>query len=79
MSKLATTDPNELRPLLHERIDQCSPEELDAVRKLLLELEARRLFDELGRGFDEDWASGKLTKENIQEAIIEHRCKHPYR
>ena len=38
MSKLATTDPNELRPLLHERIDQCSPEELDAVQKLLLEL-----------------------------------------
>ena len=79
MSKLTTSDPNELRPLLHERIDQCSPEELVAVRKLLLELEARRLFDEVGRGFDEDWASGKLTKENIQEAIVEHRRKHPYR
>ncbi len=26
MSKLATTDPEELRPLLHERIDQCNPE-----------------------------------------------------
>jgi len=29
MSKLATTDPNELRPILHERIDQCTLEELE--------------------------------------------------
>jgi hypothetical protein len=25
MNKLATTNPDELRPLLHERIDQCTP------------------------------------------------------
>ncbi len=47
MIKLATTDPKELRPLLHERIDKCNPEELEAVRKTLLMLEARRLADEL--------------------------------
>ena len=79
MSKLATTDPKELRPLLHERIDQCSPEELEAVRKTLLLLEARRLADELGREMADDRRTGKITEEKIGEAIREHREQHPYR
>ena len=79
MSKLATTDPQELRPLLHERIDQCSPEELEAVRKTLLVLEARRLADELGRELAEDRRTGRITEEKIAEAICEHREQHPYR
>ena len=52
---------------------------LAAAHRALLEIELRRLADKLGTAFDEDWASGKLTKENIQEAILEHRRKHPYR
>jgi hypothetical protein len=79
MSKLATTNPEELRPLLHERIDQCNPEELEAVRKTLLMLEARRLADELGREMAEDWRTGKITEEKIAEAVCEHREGHPYR
>lgn len=79
MSKLATTDPDELRPLLHERIDQCTAEELDAVRKTLLTLEARRLADELGRDMAEDLRTGKITDEKIAETIREHRQRHPYR
>ena len=79
MSKLATTDPTELRPLLHERIDQCSPEELEAVRKTLLVLEARRLAAELGRELAEDRRTGRITEEKIAEAIREHREQHPYR
>lgn len=78
MSKLATAAPEELRPLLHERIDQCSPEELDAVRKTLLMLEARRLADELGRDMAEDWRTGRITEEKIAEASREHRARHPY-
>ena len=79
MSKIATTDPEELRPLLHERIDQCNPEELEAVRKTLLMPEARRLADEFGREMAEDWRTGKITEEKIAEAIREHRERHPYR
>lgn len=79
MSKLATTDPDALRPLLHERIDQCTAEELDAVRKTLLTLEARRLADELGRDMAEVLRTGKVTDEKIAEAIREHRQRHPYR
>ena len=72
-------DPKELRPLLHAEIDKLKDEDLALVHRAMLEIELRRLVDKLGAGFDEDWASGKLTKENIQEAILEHRRKHPYR
>lgn len=72
-------DPKELRPLLHRKLDAASDEEVAAVHRLLLEMEARRLADELGAEFDDDWATGKLTHENIEEALVEHRRKHPYR
>jgi len=79
MSPLATTDPKELRPLLHERIEHAPDEELEAVRKALLGLEARRLANELGREFEEDWRSGKITEEKIAQSVLEHRARHPYR
>ena len=79
MSKLATTDPNELRPLLHERIDHCSPVELEAVRQTLLKFEAERLIAEVGAEFAEDWRTGRITEEKTAEAIREHRARHPYR
>ena len=81
MSTLSTlpTDPKELRPLLHERIEHATDEELEAVRKALLAIEARRLADEISREFEEDWRSGKITEEKIAQAILEHRARHPYR
>ena len=79
MSTLATTDPKELRPLLHAEVDKLRDEDLLAARRALLEIEARRLADELGAALDEDWASGRITNESVAEAILEHRRKHPYR
>ena len=79
MSTLATTDPKELRSALHERIDHGTDTELEAMRKALLALEARQLADALGREFEEDWRSGKITEAKITEAIREHRARHPYR
>ena len=71
--------PQELRPLLHQRLDAATDEELAAVHRMLLEMEARRLADELGDEMQKDWDSGRITEENIAEAILEHRRKHPYR
>ena len=79
MSTLTDIDPKDLRPLLHAEIDKLRDEDLTLMHRAMLEIELRRLADELGAGFDEDWASGKLTKEKIEEAILEHRRKHPYR
>jgi hypothetical protein len=79
MSTLATAEPNELRPLLHERIDQCSLEELDALRKLLLEREAKRLFDAMAMDAEADRLGGKHDPALVDAAIHEHRARHPYR
>lgn len=76
---ISPIDPALLRPKLHEGIEQLRDEELETVHKLLLELEARRLMNELGSAFDEDWAVGRLTQENVQAAIQDHRQKNPYR
>jgi len=64
MSDLATTDPARLRPLLHERIDQCTPEEREAVRKLLLEWEAKRLFAAMAADAEADQLAGKHDQGN---------------
>ena len=58
MSKLTTTDPKELRPLLHERIEHATDEDLLAVRNLLLEIEIRRVREQLGREVDGLRAAG---------------------
>jgi len=73
------TDLQDLRPLLGRRLDESTAEELTAVHNVPRELEARRLYETLGAEMDGDWAAGRLTKENIEEAIAAHRGKHPYR
>ena len=81
MSTLSTlpTDPKELRPLLHERIEHATDEELEAVRKALLKLELDRQVEEMGKNAQADWAAGKHAPELVEAAIREHRAKHPYR
>lgn len=76
---LNASTPEELRPLLHDEIDRLPPDQLDAVRRLLLEIEARRLADELGAGLAQDWATGRMSQPAIEQAIADHRSQHPYR
>ena len=73
------TDPKELRPLLHAEIDRLPDEQLAAAHRVLLEMEVERLANSIGEAFDAARAAGKMTPESIQEAILEHRRKHPYR
>ena len=79
MNALSDIDPKDLRPLLHAEIDKLRDEDLALAHRALLEIELRRLADELGDAMDEGWASGRITNESIAEAIREHRRKHPYR
>jgi len=74
-----SNDPKELRPLLHAEVDRLCDEDLMAARKALLEIELQRVTEELGREMDEAWASGRITKESIDEAVREYRRSHPYR
>lgn len=77
MSPLVTTDPKELRPLLHARIDQCTDAELEAVRKALLLIEAERLAQSVGEAVDRAMDAGKF--DDLDASIREHRARHPYR
>ena len=77
MSPLATKDPQQLRALLHERLDHCTDAELEAVRKALLQFEAERLMASIGGAVDEAVAAGKF--DDVEASILEHRTRHPYR
>ena len=78
MSALATADPKELRSVLREHLAHCTEEELEAVRKALLQLEINRLVAEMGASAQADWDTGKYAPELVEAAIREHRVKHPY-
>jgi len=79
MSTHADIAPADLRPLLHAEIDRLPEESLSVLHRLLLEMEARRLADELDEAFDQARKEGRLTHESIDVAIAEHRARHPYR
>ena len=78
MSTVTTTEATKLRPLVHEQIDRLPDTELPQVHRQLLEIELKRLRDDLGKDLAEGWRAGQITEERIQEAIREHRAKHPY-
>ncbi len=72
MNMSAPTDPNALRPLLHERIDQLAADDLALLHRVLLELERDRLVAELNAEFDRDRESGRLAR--LPEIIREARA-----
>jgi len=72
MSTLAPTHPNELRPLLHERLDQWAAVDLPLLHRVMLELVRDRLAAELNVEFDRDRESGRLAR--LQEIIRDARA-----
>ena len=72
MGTLVPTDPKELRPLLHERIDQWAAEDLVLLHRVMLELERDLRAAELNEEFDRDRESGRLAR--LPEIIREARA-----
>jgi hypothetical protein len=72
MNASAPSDPKELRPLLHQRIDQWAAEDLLLLHRVMLELERDRLVEGLNADFDRDRQAGKLLR--IPEIIREARA-----
>ena len=79
MSTLATTDPKELRPLLHAEIDRLPDEQLGLAHRLLQEIELQQRTAELDAAADAARAAGRLTPESLAAAVAAHRAEHPYR
>ncbi len=70
---LQPTDPKELRPLLHADLDRLPDDQLQLVRRILLELKLEEVTARLNAGFDEDRAAGKMAQ--IPEIIREVRAR----
>ncbi len=79
MSILLATDPKEARRQVQRKLEAATDEDVMAVHRMLLEMEARRLADELGKEMQQDWDSGRITSDNIAKAVLEHRRTNPYR
>ena len=67
-----TSTPSELRPLLHEKIDQCAPDDLPLLHRVMIELERDRLVAGLNAEFDRDREAGRLAR--LPEIIREARA-----
>jgi hypothetical protein len=66
---------NELRPLLHGKIDELDARGLALVHRVLQQLEAERLAEEL-RG---DFAKEENLDARVDSAVAAFRKAHPYK
>lgn len=73
-----STDPRELRPMLHQKIDAISDAAMGAVHDLLVEFERRWLFAQMAEDAEEDRMTGKHAATLVDQAIRAHRSRHPY-
>lgn len=65
------------RSQVHERIDQLSDADLAAVGRLLMQMEAERLFDSVSDAMDQAREAGKF--DNVAASLQAFRERHPYR
>lgn len=77
-AQTATLNPQELRPLLHQKLDAFSDGAIAAVNDLLVEFERRWLFAQMAEDAEADRLAGKHDPELIEQAVRAHRAKHPY-
>ena len=65
----------ELRPLLRKQIDELDERGLAMMHRVLLQLKAERLAEELTEGFSKE----ENLVERIDHAIADFRKAHPYK
>ena len=72
----SSNSPESLRPLLHDKIERMTDEQLGLMNRVLLQIEAEELAERLGKAFDEEEAQGKLGR--IPELVRQFRSEHRY-
>lgn len=75
MSTVTAMNPKEIRTQVQRRLDSATDEEVADIHRILLEMEAERLWKESGAGFAADWQSGRLSVDKIEAAVQAHRSK----
>ena len=73
MPVTAAIDAEALHPLLQSKIGQMSDQEVVVLHRLLLKLEARRLWDEIKAEGEADRAAGKF--EDLDQIIAQVRAE----
>ena len=69
----APVEPQKLKPVLHEKIERMSGEQLALLDRVLLQLEAEQAANRLGEAFDADHAQGKLRR--VVELVRQFRAE----
>ena len=69
-------EPEQLRPLLHKKIEHMTGEQLSLLNRVLLQMEAEERADRLSEAFDKDREEGKQRR--ISELVQQFRSKHRY-
>lgn len=72
----APVPPEQLKPVLHEKIERMNGEPFALPDRVLLQLEAEQVADRLSGAFDADQAQGKLRR--VAELVRQFRAKHRY-
>jgi len=71
----SVVDPNELRPILHEKINSLGADGLMMMHRVLQQLE----IEELAADLQKDFANERDIAQRVDRAITEFRKKHPYK
>ncbi len=72
----ALVPPEQLKPVLHEKIERMNGEQLVLLDRVLLQLEAEQAADHLSEAFDADQAQGKFRR--VAELVRQFRAEHRY-
>jgi len=75
---MVATDPSSLLPEVISKVTALEPAHLGAVHQFLLRLELGQLTEEILDQGDLLRKSGRMEPNLIEEAIKQHRGKHPY-
>jgi len=75
---VVATDPSSLLPEVISKVTALEPAHLGAVHQFLLRLELGQLTEEILDQGDLLRKSGRMGPNLIEEAIKQHRGKHPY-
>jgi hypothetical protein len=72
----APVPPEQLKPVLHEKIERMNGEQLALLDRVLLQLEVEQSADHLSEAFDAEHAEGKFRR--AAELIRGWRAEHRY-
>ncbi len=76
MAKPTPIAPENLKPVLLEKIERMDAEHLSLLNRVLLQVEAEELADRLNEAFDGDREQGKLRR--VSELVKQFRAEHCY-